>query len=119
MSRCFYGIIGARSPYDVSRREDGHSGMYIFQLLFVRVKIVPFIPQKCFEANNIFCSRFKSYLAFLKVIFILVFIGGRSLVRGDSSQTAQDDFFFGNPTSSVGPIAGGIVGCFVFLVRSY
>jgi hypothetical protein len=68
MSRCFFGIVGAKSPYDMSRREDGHSG-------------------------------------------------GRSLLR-DTSQTSSDDFFFGNPTSSVGPIAGGIVGCFVFLVSS-
>jgi hypothetical protein len=65
MSRCFFGILGAKSPYAFGvRREDGHSG-------------------------------------------------GRSLLH-DSA--ANDDFFFASPTSSVAPIAGGIVGCFLFLV---
>ena len=71
MSRCFYGILGAKSPYDASnrRKDDAHLN------------------------------------------------GGRSLLR-DTSQTSNDDFFFGHPTSSVGPIAGGIVGCIVFIVSA-
>ena len=67
MSRCFFGVLGAKSPYAL-RNEEATSG-------------------------------------------------GRSLLH-DSSHNANDDFFFGNPTSSVGPIAGGIVGCFMFLVRA-
>lgn len=68
LSRCYFGIIGGKSPYETIRRDEGVSG-------------------------------------------------GRSLLR-DVSQVSSDDFFLGQPSSSVGPIAGGIVGCFVFLAIS-